>query len=254
MPTVWLIRHAESEANAGLATISPASVRLTSRGRKQAEYIARAFTTQPDQIITSPYIRTKQTAFPTLERFPRSQHNEWDIQEFTYLSPSEYQNTTIEQRRPLAQAYWQRLNPFYVDGEGAESFSQFMLRVQETLHKLATSQDKFIAIFSHEQFIRAILWTLYMGEEWIAEYSEREEGMECFRQFLKAFSMPNGSIVQLSWASGELPAPGRITTDHLPECREEVPEAGRWLQHIVAALALPRPTRINIGLAGPGWL
>lgn len=254
MPTVWFIRHGESEANAGLATISPASVKLTSRGRKQAEYIARAFTTQPDQIITSPYIRTKQTAIPTLERFPRSQHDEWDVQEFTYLSPSEYQNTTIEQRRPLAQAYWQSLNPFYVDGDGAESFSQFMHRVQETLYKLSTLEDEFIVIFSHEQFIRAILWTLYMGEEWIAEYSEREKGMECFRQFLKAFSMPNGSIVKLSWEPGEIPAPGKIMTDHLPECREEAPEASRWLQHIVTALALPRPTRISVGLAGPGRL
>ena len=254
MPTVWFIRHAESEANAGLATISPASVRLTGRGRKQAEYIARAFTTQPDKIVTSPYIRTEQTAHPALERFPGCQHEEWDVQEFTYLSPYENQNTTIEQRRTLAQAYWQRLNPFYVDGEGAESFHQFMQRVQGTLNKLTLLQDEFIAIFSHEQFIRAILWRLYMGEEWVEEYSKREEGMECFRRFLKAFSMPNGSIVQLSWEPGETPAPGKIMTDHLPECREEAPEARRWLQHIVTALALPHSPRISIGLAGPGWL
>jgi broad specificity phosphatase PhoE len=246
MPTAWFIRHAESEANAGLPTTSPAGVKLTSRGRKQAESIARAFTTQPDMIITSPYIRTKQTAIPTVERFPRTRQSEWQVQEFTYLSPSQYQNTTIDQRRPLANAYWQRLDPFYVDGEGAESFSQFMYRVQETLTKLTRLEDEFITIFSHEQFIRAILWTLYMGEEWIAEYSERREGMECFHQFLKAFSMRNGSIVQLTWEPGEIPVPGKIMTDHLPECREEAPEASWWLQNITAALALPRPTCLSV--------
>jgi probable phosphoglycerate mutase len=242
MPTAWFIRHGESEANAGLPTISPASVRLTSRGRKQAECIARAFTTQPDMIITSPYIRTKQTAIPTIERFPRSLQREWQVQEFTYLSPSEYQNTTIEQRRPLARAYWQRMDPFYMDGEGAESFSQFIHRVQETLTKLTTLENEFIAIFSHEQFIRAILWILYMGEEWIAEFGERSKGMECFYRFLKSFSMINGSIVQISWEPGRMPGPGKISTDHLPECKEEAPEAAWWLQSILAALALPRPT------------
>jgi broad specificity phosphatase PhoE len=242
MPTAWFIRHGESEANAGLPTTSPASVRLTSRGRKQGEYIARAFTKQPDRIITSPYIRTKQTAIPTIERFPRSLQCEWQVQEFTYLSPSDYQNTTIEQRRPLAHAYWQRLDPCYEDGEGAESFSQFIYRVQKTLKKLTTLEDDFIAIFSHEQFIRAILWTLYMGEEWIAEFSELSEGMECFYRFLKSFSMRNGSIVQLTWEPGKMPVPGKIRIDHLPECEEEAPEAVWWLRNIVTALALPQPT------------
>ena len=240
MPTAWFIRHAESEANAGLPTTSPTNTKLTRRGSKQAEYIARAFTTQPDIIVTSPYIRTKQTAIPTIERFPRSLQQEWQVQEFTYLSPSQYQGTTIEERRPLAHAYWQRLDPFYVDGEGAESFAQFICRVQQALIDLNTFGDKFTAIFSHEQFIHAVLWILWLGEAQIAESSTTPEGMRQFRQFLTTFSMPNGSMIQLTWNSGETPLPGKIITDHLPEWKEETPGALAWLQHLTAALAQPR--------------
>jgi probable phosphoglycerate mutase len=241
MPTARFIRHAESEANAGLRTMSPTNVRLTRRGSKQAEYITKAFTTQPDIIVTSPYIRTKQTAIPTIERFPRSLLKEWQVQEFTYLSPSLYQGTTIEERRPLAHAYWQHYDPFYVDGEGAESFSQFIHRVQKTLIHLNNFENEFIAIFSHEQFIRAILWTLWLGNEQDVESSISPEGMQQFHQFLTAFSMPNGSMVQLTWSPGEMRLSGKTTIDHLPEWREEeVPGAASWWQNITAALARPQ--------------
>ena len=246
MPTAWFIRHAESEANAGLATTHPTCVKLTNQGYKQAEHIADAFKKQPDTIITSPFIRTQQTANPTMSRFPQSRHSVWQIQEFTYHSLSGYQNTTIEQRRPIAEAYWQREDPFYVDGKGAESFSQFMGRVQKNLSKLIALNNDFTAIFSHEQFIRAILWTVYIGNETAAKYSESSEGMAQFHRFLKAFSMPNGSIVQLTWEMGKPLVASNIMTDHLPERHQEVPEAFSWFQHIIATLKPPLPAYVSV--------
>jgi probable phosphoglycerate mutase len=248
MPTAWFIRHAESEANVGLPTTSPANVKLTNWGRKQAEYIARAFTNQPDIIVTSPYIRTKQTAIPTIERFPNSSQQEWPVQEFTYLSPSQCHGSTIEERRPLTHKYWQHMDPFYVDGEGAESFAQFIHRVQNILVHLNTYENEFIAIFSHEQFIRAVLWTLWLGDEQNVESNLNPAGMQHFRQFLTAFSMPNGSMIQLIWTSGEMPQPGKILTAHLPEWKEEAPGAVAWLQHITAGLAQPRPRRTYLSV------
>ncbi len=120
MPTVWFIRHAESEANAGLPSSSPIQVGLTAKGIKQAKQIALSFQKPPDLIITSPYMRTKQTAEPTLQRFPDVLHEEWPVHEFTYLTRFLDQPTTISDRRPTVNAFRQRRDPFYTDGEGAE--------------------------------------------------------------------------------------------------------------------------------------
>jgi broad specificity phosphatase PhoE len=171
------------------------------------------------------------------------------VQEFTYLSPFQYRDTTIEERRPLAHAYWERLNPLYIDGEGAESFSLFIQRVQQVLKKISTYENDFIAIFSHEQFIRAVLWIaarrVLRSDSQNNENNISSEEMQQFHQFLKAFSMPNGSIVQFTWHAGETPRPGKIITNHLPEWKEKKSGVALWLQNNTTTLA-PFKTCISI--------
>jgi probable phosphoglycerate mutase len=67
---VWLIRHGQSESNAGLPTNGPAVTPLTAIGREQAERVAGAFTEPPALIVASPFIRARQTAEPTRRCFP----------------------------------------------------------------------------------------------------------------------------------------------------------------------------------------
>jgi len=55
MKEIWLIRHAESIANAGAATSQPSTIPLTDRGTQQAECVAASFTKQPDLVVLSPY-------------------------------------------------------------------------------------------------------------------------------------------------------------------------------------------------------
>ncbi|HYM00677.1 MAG TPA: phosphoglycerate mutase family protein [Blastocatellia bacterium] len=86
MPTIWLIRHGESESNAGVATADPETINLTHRGMAQSKRIATAFNQAPALIVTSSFIRTKQPAAATLEQFPRVPCEEWAVQEVTYLS------------------------------------------------------------------------------------------------------------------------------------------------------------------------
>src|SRR2546423_287087 len=121
--TVWFIRHAQSEANSELPTNQPSEIRLTPLGKAQAQHLAQCFVESPFLIVTSPFSRTKETAEPTCQRFPTVRCEEWPIEEFTYLEPSRYVGTTAVQRRPMVQAYWDRSDPFYVDGRGAESFA-----------------------------------------------------------------------------------------------------------------------------------
>jgi probable phosphoglycerate mutase len=67
---VWLIRHGQSESNAGLPSTDWRAIPLTALGRRQAEHVARVFADPPQFIVTSPYLRARQTAQPTIERYP----------------------------------------------------------------------------------------------------------------------------------------------------------------------------------------
>jgi 2,3-bisphosphoglycerate-dependent phosphoglycerate mutase len=129
----WLIRHAESEANFGLATAQPAETPLTERGWEQARRLAAWLDEPPSLIVTSPYVRTKQTAQPARERFPEVPHEEWPVQEFTYLSGLHGRLTTAAERRPLVEAYWLRADPHHVDSPGSESFAGVLRRAHDTI-------------------------------------------------------------------------------------------------------------------------
>ena len=113
---IWFVRHAESVANAGGKTSSPGNTELTKNGQKQEELVEK-ITYEPDLIITSFFIKTLRTAEPLMVKFPDTRHEQWSVQEFTYLSPSKYNNNTMEERIPRAMEYWDRNDPEYCDGQ-----------------------------------------------------------------------------------------------------------------------------------------
>jgi len=154
-----LIRHAESIANVGLATDSPAAVPLTDRGREQARRLAE-FLPRPDLLVTSPYERTKATAAPLLERYPTVRQVEWPVQEFTFLAPGNWVGTTVADRKPAVSEYWQRGDPDYRDGDGAESFNELMVRVDRCLAQLPEAAASRVVLVSHAGFLCALLWRL----------------------------------------------------------------------------------------------
>lgn len=150
----WLIRHGESAANAGAVTNDPAAIPLTDTGTGQARSIAVSVSRRPDLIVVSPYLRTRQTAEPTIARFPDVPVETWPVQEFTYLSPNRCVGTTAA-RRPLVEDYWQRCDPAYVDGPGAEAFSALLERVRLMRHRLSEAAAGFVLVFTHGQVMQA---------------------------------------------------------------------------------------------------
>ena len=193
--TVFLIRHGESQSNAGKATTGPENVEITQRGQEQARAIAEFLKSYPiDLIVTSPYRRAKQTAELTtsIPLFHTVEQVEWKVQEFTYLSSMHQEQSTVEDRRPLVDAYWEQCQPSYVESSGSESFAQFIERVQSFILSLQTSPYETIAVFSHEQFINAVLWLIKDGPIKMSEQAMRD-----FKDFLKENTLPNGIIVQL---------------------------------------------------------
>lgn len=154
-----LIRHAESLANAGLATDDPASIPLTSAGEAQSRQLAEsAFLSPPIAVLSSPYLRSLQTASPTAERFclPVQQ---LPLQEFTYLCPVRCAGTTPAERKQWVDEYWRRGDPAYVDGPGAESFSMLIERAHSALSLFDSGADEpHVVAFSHGQFLQMIYW------------------------------------------------------------------------------------------------
>lgn len=153
---IWLIRHGESSANAGAATLDHKTIPLTEFGQEQARQVSLLFEQPPDIIITSPFDRARQTAYPTLKRFHGVKQQVWPVQEFTYLAPASCVNTTADERRERVNKYWNRLDPDYIDGEGAESFRQFLYRAQLTIERLDRINEELIVMFTHAQFIRSM--------------------------------------------------------------------------------------------------
>jgi broad specificity phosphatase PhoE len=153
---VIFIRHGESTANTGLASKDIASISLTDRGREQAQHIAAQWDETPSLIVTSPFLRTRQTAAPTIASFPGVPVETWPIEEFTYLQPGRWNGTSTAERRPHVEGYWSTADPHYCDGEGAESFADFLRRVEAIMTRLAEMPDgSLVYVFGHGQFIQA---------------------------------------------------------------------------------------------------
>lgn len=189
---VWLIRHGESTANTGLTTSDPASIPLTEKGQQQAIQVASRFTTAPSLFVMSSYIRTQQTAKPTLNKFPNVPSIVWPVHEFTYLAPTRYNNTNTKQRSPAVKAYWEQADPYYIDGEGAESFSQMLERAQKNLKQLVDSKHPWTTIFTHGLFIKALMWCI--------QNTSRKRNLldiKAFYEFHHNTDIPNASTTLL---------------------------------------------------------
>ena len=217
MQTIWLIRHAESKSNAGEATDAPNSIGLSGLGTRQAQRLAERFPAAPDLIVVSKYARTGLTAAPLLERFPDLPMEEWPLHEFTYLAPARYVGTTENDRRLPAQQYWDRCDPNYCDGEGAESFATFMKRVRTWQPMARAAARAVIAVFAHGFVIKAAIWDLLQGSPEVTP-----EFMRGFYDLHLKFPVKNASVTPLLLDED---APPEMGTPWLYPYHEEAPES-----------------------------
>ena len=211
MNQFWIIRHGQSLSNAGLPTNSADDNVLTGIGEAQAGCVAVSIHEPPDLIVVSPYRRTHLTAAPLLQKFPQVPIETWSVQEFTYLSLPANSGTTHRARMPLSVAYWQRSDPNYVDGEGAESFTHLMQRAKGALERLQTTPG-FTVLFSHSTFTKAILWQILEAPDRL-----NESAMRHFHLFHRGFRVPNASILKLELARDRTLRWSHFHVDHIPK-------------------------------------
>lgn len=190
MSSCLIIRHAESEANGGYPTSNPKSIGLTEKGKEQARALADKIIIKPDLVITTPYLRTQQTANPLLEKYPVVKCVEWPLHEFTYLSPVVCKNTTSEARQPMVQEYWKQCKPDLIHGEGAESFNQFTSRVIDNINRLKELNDQFVLVFTHGQVIRYMIQYVNEG------FQNPDQAMRYFKNKMLPLSIANVDIFE----------------------------------------------------------
>jgi probable phosphoglycerate mutase len=195
---ILLIRHGQSDANRGLIAESVPSTGITELGRRQAEAIAASFTSPPDKVIVSSFKRSRETAAPTLDRFPTTPVEEWPVHEFTYLAPPTPAHPTPKMHRDRVDEYWNAGRPYRGCGKGAESFAQFIDRIARARDALRADPAKSIAVFSHRKFLSGLIW-LSMTDE--VKMSSRR--MARFRHFDHGFPIKNGTIVPTLWCGDE---------------------------------------------------
>ncbi|RSU63251.1 histidine phosphatase family protein [Sphingomonas sp. S-NIH.Pt1_0416] len=189
------IRHGQSTGNAGVPCHDLASIELTELGWRQAREVARAWTETPSLIVTSPYLRTRQTAEATIQRFPAVPVEVWPIEEFTYLQPSRWNGTRSSERMPHLERYWTDADPAYCDGEGAESFGALLRRAEAALARLATLPSSGLAyVFGHGQFIQAV--------RAVVTESDLDDGGKMLRFWRKGEppAIGNAELVQFAWS------------------------------------------------------
>lgn len=131
MKTLWLLRHAESKANAGQYWAhGPAEIPLSSLGQAHAVTLAASWMLPPpDILIASPYRRSMETAAPLADRLDLKPVI-LPVQEFTYY---DYRLTEEQyaQRHLLGADYWHNCDVLEKGGgQWAENFLQFMQRVR----------------------------------------------------------------------------------------------------------------------------
>mgnify|MGYP003533875938 FL=1 len=157
---IFLIRHAESEANINGKTLSHASIALSEHGHKQAQDLCSKLP-RIDHVIVSQYLRTQQTAAPILEKYNLTFEVDEHLHEFSYLSERKCANTNLNDRKAWVNAYWEKMDYQHRDADDAESFENLYLRVQAFQEKLKILTPHYVkknlAVFSHGQFLQLLI-------------------------------------------------------------------------------------------------
>lgn len=158
--SIFLIRHAESEANINGKTLSHASIALSEHGHKQAQALCLKLP-EIDHVIVSQYLRTHQTAAPLLEKYNLNFEIDEHLHEFSYLSERKCANTNMDDRKAWVNAYWEKMDYQHKDADDAESFEDLYMRVHAFHAKLKILAENYVqknlAVFSHGQFLQLLM-------------------------------------------------------------------------------------------------
>jgi broad specificity phosphatase PhoE len=192
MTRALFIRHGQSTANIGQPTSDFALVPLTDLGQQQARDLAASWEITPSLIAVSPFLRTQQTAAPTIARFPDVPVETWQVYEYTFWDPKFWKGGEPKDLMHEVDRYWMTADPDLRFGGGAESFAMLLQRAEDTLQQLASREKSVTApvmVFTHGHFIQALRLTV-LHPKWSPTRKMQE-----FRAFDEACWVQNTQVV-----------------------------------------------------------
>ena len=190
MKTLYLIRHAQSAANAGGTSLPDREIPLSAEGAQQAaELMCRL--PENRRVFVSEMRRTHETAAPYCARHGICPEILPCLNEFSYLPFAAVQGLDASARKPLAEAYWQRTDPHFSAGDGADTFAEFDGRVSDFMHRAWPELPHGSLLFGHGIWMALLAWRL------AGNRAETGADMVVFRAFQSSLHVANASVWRL---------------------------------------------------------
>jgi broad specificity phosphatase PhoE len=189
---IYLVRHGQSQANAGGMTLENAIVPLTPLGDSQARAIAALLPASPQMIWSSPFKRTLDTAAPYCARIGLAATLHDDLREFETVDTLQLRGSASKEREAVVAAYWMKSDPDHRSGPAAETFREFNQRVARARVEWLPGLADGTVIFGHGMWMALLCWQI-----WGFSVVDRI-GMTLFRRFQLGFPTPNAGVYRLS--------------------------------------------------------
>lgn len=198
MKSLYFIRHGQSLANTGVKSLPDKDIPLTDLGISQIKNLLTAWQKTdiiPSQIYHSPLLRAKQSAMGFNKGFDLPLNELGLLKEFGCLSFNNICAMMGDERRVLANHYWQTAEIDFKDGADADSFGEFYDRVSQFLRVVDDFEHNSL-FFGHGIWIGMLAWQL-LGLD-----VKDNADMQRFRQFQTAMPMDNATVYRLDMAGG----------------------------------------------------
>lgn len=180
MKKFYLIRHAQSESNAGLMVRPNHQIALTELGRHQAVKLSDwlyQHIAMPDGVFVSSYVRTHQTAYPYLDKIGMTPTQMDELREFNYLDYEHIKGLTFAQITDMADKFWAKADSEYADSPATDNFADLVARVKVVRDEFGRLPDGDYVVFTHGMWLGMLMWQLMHGD------SPRVFDMKKFREF-----------------------------------------------------------------------
>jgi probable phosphoglycerate mutase len=201
MGKLILVRHGESLGNRErLFAVNPGAVPLTELGYEQARQVAQTIATlcQPDLVVSSPFVRARETARVVAERLSLPLEIEPSLYE---RDVGVYQGQSYDALR-TATGYDPR-SPWQWKPEGGESYLDVQARVGPILDRLAKAHvSRDVVIVSHGGVMQT-LWAHVTGD-WVGTHAPRNCGIVLIQHDALGYSRPQiiGEVCESADAGG----------------------------------------------------
>lgn len=199
MKKIFLIRHAESEANVGGTFHEHKhTIKITEEGKRQAQEL-KEILEKPDRVIVSKFIRTIETAEPLINKFPETEVHMWlDAHEFEWISCAEEVCAERDKMRESTFNYFTNSDPFVRKENTEESFKEFADRIYKLTLKIGKISEGVNYIFTHGFVIKMILLILNKKIKIEGDDFDYKKFMQDFGQFNFEFKTKNTGVYDIT--------------------------------------------------------